>query len=262
MNISHRITMQNGIRLIITKAFVVVLTLIIFGILLSGCTPKPIFLRPDYNDRTSFKTVAVMPVVDSLAGTGSQVICHSLSKKLEDKLKDRNYDVLSADNVVSMLTANGVAENDIATLSPQNICRMLGVDGILTSSLTKYTNAFMIHHQLDMGLRLWNSKGDSIWIHRASGNEITAVNNVGYIVSGIIGAKSAQTSTGSGVGKSSGEISDGAAIGIGVGVGLLAGMLVEAFRNFDNETLSGYFKTLPDGQGRGDVMPAMPTKLR
>jgi hypothetical protein len=255
-NMQHATTHPS--RSINRKVSTFLLLALGMGILLSGCSPKPLFLKPEYNKKTSFTTVAVLPIQDSMMITDNSKVIKDLSKRLASKLMDRDYDVLPTESVVNILKEKGITENEINNIQSQKLCEMLQVDGVLKSTLSKHKSVFMIRHELDMGIQLFNAAGDSIWIHRAKGNELTVLNNVGFIVAGIFGASSAKTTkvTGSGWGTSVEEegVSTGTAIGIGVGVGLVVGLIYEGVRNYDSETLGKYFSTLPTGQGKGNLI--------
>ena len=58
-----------------------------------------------------------------------------------------------------------IKEKAIENMSPVNLCSKLKVDGILYSELFDYTDQFFIHHLLKMGFRIFDAKGDSLWIN-------------------------------------------------------------------------------------------------
>ena len=207
------------------KYFLVFLIFIIsVAMLATGCSPTPVFLKPDYTKKNSFKTIAVMPVQDNrIAPERDSPTIEKINHKLADAIMDRNYDVLPAERTLSILKGKGLLKNKIDSLSAKDICDVLSVDGIMKSSLVDYDKTFLIHHKLEMWLQLYNAKGESIWIHHIESSEYP------FFV---------------------------------LCCGILPGLIAEAitYGSYEGDQLSRYLGSLPKGQGNGEKIVRLLSK--
>jgi hypothetical protein len=186
------------------------------AVFLTGCAPTPIFLKSDYNKKNSLGTIAVMPTWDDRVRENDPETMKSIESKLTDALIDRYYDVLSPEKTFRVLEEKGYSEKSLDTLSPQQICRALSVDGVMNSSLHDYDNIFFIHHKLVMDLQLFSANADTIWMHYIDESSIP-----------IIPA---------------------------ICIGIIPMIIIEAIDDFDESQISRYLGTLPEGHGSGHLI--------
>jgi hypothetical protein len=164
----------NLVRTLYVKTFYVLIVLIAFGLLGTGCSPRPVFLKPDYKNNP-ISRIAVMPVVDARTNIKDPEKANKELEKIQDKLSnklmDRDYDVMKPVNSSLILNENGIKENEIPSNIPK-ICNLLKVDGVLLSTLKEYNFTFMINSKIDMDLGLYKSDNDTLWIHQMKVNKI------------------------------------------------------------------------------------------
>ncbi len=139
------------------------ITFFILSLIMVGCSSGPTFIKADY-DQKQIKTIAIMPVIDKRNivedTVQSQESLLNIEELLSKKIIDKSYDVLSPGSVKKI-----IKEKAVENMSPENLCSILKVDGILFSELFDYANVFFINHSIKMEFKLFDAKGDSLWIN-------------------------------------------------------------------------------------------------
>jgi hypothetical protein len=215
-------------------------TFFVFSIIMIGCTPAPTFIRSDFEQK-QIKSVAIMPIIDKrkiIEGTvQSDKTLSNIEELLSKKIMDKNYDVLSPGPVKNILKGKAV-EN----LSPENLCSLLKVDGILFSELFGYTNVFFINHSIKMRLKIYDAKGDSLWINDLDDIERPFLSAIGASAGWAIGVAIDN------------KVSSHNKVPIilaGIGAAELVYVIVDGIRNETSESIDGVLKSLPDGRRIG-----------
>ena len=216
------------------------LTFFICSIIVTGCSPAPLFMRPDFEQK-QIRTIAIMPVIDKRNIAEDKVqspkSISNIEELLSKKIMDKSYDVLSPGSVKNILK-----EKAIENMSPENLCSILKVDGILYSELFDYTDIYYINHSIKMGFKIYDAKGDSLWINNLDESNRPFLEAIGASVGWAIGISldskiSSKDKTP--------KILIGAASAI-VGYAILDGILNEI-----SMSIGKGLKSLPDGKGRG-----------
>src|ERR1035437_2708469 len=216
------------------------LTFFICSIIVTGCSPAPLFMRPDFEQK-QIRTIAIMPVIDKRNKAEDKVqspkSISNIEELLSKKIMDKSYDVLSPGSVKNILK-----EKAIENMSPENLCSILKVDGILYSELFDYTDIYYINHSIKMGFKIYDAKGDSLWINNLDESNRPFLEAIGASLGWAIGISldskiSSKDKTP--------KILIGAASAI-VGYAILDGILNEI-----SMSIGKGLKSLPDGKGRG-----------
>jgi hypothetical protein len=215
-------------------------TFFICSIIMTGCTPAPLFIKQDFEQK-QIRTIAIMPVTDKRNTTGDTAQSHESLSNIEEllskKIMDKNYDVLSPGSV-----KNIIKEKAIENMSQENLCSILKVDGILYSELFDYTDVFYINHSIKMGFKIYDAKGDSLWINNLDESNRPFLEAIGASVGWAIGISldnkiSSKDKTP--------KILIGAASAV-VGYAIIDGILNEI-----SMSIGRGLKSLPDGKGKG-----------
>lgn len=212
----------------------------ICSIIMAGCSPAPIFMRPDFEQK-QIRTIAIMPVIDRRIKAEDKVQSQdnllNIEKLLSEKIMDKNYDIISPGSVKNIIKKKANENN-----SPEELCLMLKVDGILYSELFDYTDIFYINHSIKMGFKIYDAKGDSLWINNLDESNRPFLEAIGASVGWAIGISldnkiSSKDKTP--------KILIGAASAV-VGYAIVDGILNEI-----SMSISRGLKSLPDGKGSG-----------
>ena len=168
------------------KTFIGIYLFTIFiSTILMGCAAAPTFIKSDY-DQKQIKSIAIMPVIDKRNIdediVQSRESLSNIEELLSKKIMDKNYDVLSPGSVKDI-----IKEKSIENMSPENLCSLLKVDGILYSELFDYTDHFFIHHSIKMGLKIFDAKGDSLWINDLDDSDRPFLSAIGTSLGWAIG---------------------------------------------------------------------------
>ena len=210
------------------------------SIIMTGCTPAPLFIRQDY-DQKQIRTIAIMPVTDKRNTTGDTAQSHeslsNIEKILSERIIDKNYDIISPGSV-----KNTIKEKANENKSPEELCSILKVDGILYSELFDYTDIFYINHSIKMGFKIYDAKGDSLWINNLDESNRPFLQAIGASVGWVLAISldnkiSSKDKTP--------KILIGAASAV-VGYAIIDGILNEI-----SLSIGRGLKTLPDGKVRG-----------
>ena len=99
------------------------LFLIIFTMLMIGCSTTPTFIKSDF-DQKQIKSIAIMPVIDKRNIDEDTVQVKESISNIEElllkKIIDKHYDVVAPSTVKNLLK-----EKEIQNLSPKNLCSTL-----------------------------------------------------------------------------------------------------------------------------------------
>ena len=210
------------------------------SIIMTGCTPAPLFIRQDFEQK-QIRTIAIMPVTDKRNTTGdtaqSNESLSNIEKILSERIRDKNYDIISPGSVKNILK-----EKAIENMSPENLCSILKVDGILYSELFDYTDIYYINHSIKMGFKIYDAKGDSLWINNLDESNRPFLEAIGASIGWVLAISldnkiSSKDKTP--------KILIGAASAV-VGYAIIDGILNEI-----SMSIGKGLKTLPDGKGRG-----------
>lgn len=222
---------RNSIRIYIASLFVCSLILV-------GCSAAPTFIKPDFEQK-QIKSIAIMPVVDKRNSVEDTVQAHENLLNIEDllskKIVDKNYDVLSPGSV-----KNIIKEKAIENMSPENLCSILKVDGILFSELFDYSDVFFINHSIKMGFKMFDAKGDSLWINDLDDSDKPFLSAIGASVGWAIGVSIDN------------KVSSNDKVPIilaGVAAAELIYIIVDGVSNETSQSIDRVFKSLPDGKG-------------
>jgi hypothetical protein len=217
--------------------------LIIFficSIIMTGCSPAPTFMRPDF-EKKQIRTIAIMPVTDKRDSPDNKAQSNdnllNIEELLSKKIIDKNYDIISPE-----LVKNIIKEKTIENMSPKNLCSTLNVDGILYSELFDYTDIFYINHSIKIDFKIYDAKGDSLWINNLDASNRPFLEAIGASIGWAIGISldnkiSSKDKTP--------KILIGAASAL-VGYTIIDGILNEISMSIDRG-----LKTLPEGNGSG-----------
>lgn len=119
-----------------------------------------------------------MPVTDKRVSVEDKELLLKNSANIEtslaEMLMDKNYDVLSADSIKNFINGKSV-EN----LTPANLCALLNVDAVLYSELFSYSDKFLLDHSIKMSCKLFDSKGDSLWLNDLNDSDKPFLSAVG-----------------------------------------------------------------------------------
>lgn len=213
------------------------LTFFICSIIMIGCAPAPTFIKPDFEQK-QIKSIAIMPVIDKRNIIEDTIQSHENISEIEELLSKnivgKNYDVLSPGTV-----RNIIKEKAIENLSSENLCSVLNVDGVLFSELFDYNDVFFINHSIKMRFRMFDAKGDSLWI-----------NDVDEIDRPFLSAFGASLGWAIGVSVDN-KISSSDKLPIilaGVAAAELVYVIVDGVSNETSQSIDGVFKSLPDGK--------------
>jgi hypothetical protein len=158
---------------------------IFISTILMGCAAAPTFIKSDY-DQKQIKSIAIMPVIDKRKIdediVQSRESLSNIEELLSKKIMDKNYDVLLPGSVKDI-----IKEKSIENMSPENLCSILKVDGILYSELFDYTDHFFIHHSIKMGFKIFDAKGDSLWINDLDDSDRPYLSAIGTSLGWAIG---------------------------------------------------------------------------
>ncbi len=151
-----------------------------------GCSTAPNFIKPDFKQR-QIKSIAIMPLADKRnTSEGGDNYKESLSKienLLVQKFIDKHYDVVSPATVM-----NVIKESSNQSISHDNLCSLLKVDGILSGELYEYSDEFFIKHSLKMSFKIYDAKGDSLWVNKADDIDRPFLSALGASLGWAIGA--------------------------------------------------------------------------
>ncbi len=221
---------RNSIRIYI-------LTFFVFSIIMIGCSPAPTFIKSDFEQK-QIKLIAIMPVIDKRNEVEDTVQTHETLSKIEEllsnKIMDKNYDVLSAGSVKKI-----IKEKAIENISPENLCSILEVDGILFSELFDYTDVFFINHSIKMRFKIFDTKGDSLWINDLDDVDRPFLSALGASLGWAIGVSVDN------------KISSKDKVPIilaGVAAAELVYVIVDGVSDETSQSIDGAFKSLPDGK--------------
>ena len=210
------------------------------SIIMTGCTPAPLFIRQDYAQK-QIRTIAIMPVIDKRIIAENKVQTQesllNIEKILSEKIMDKNYDIISPGSVKNIMK-----EKANENKSTEELCSILKVDGILYSELFDYTDIFYINHSIKMGFKIYDAKGDSLWINNLDETNRPFLEAIGASIGWAIGISldnkiSSKDKTP--------KILIGAASAI-VGYAIIDGILNEI-----SMSIGKGLKSIPDGKGRG-----------
>jgi hypothetical protein len=162
-----------------------IVTLFVCSTIMIGCSSAPTFIRPDYEQR-QIKSMAIMPVTDKRSAAEDTVQAQkdliNIEEIISEKLLDKNYDVVSPGTVKNILK-----ENPIGNMTPENLCSMLKVDGVLFSELYDYTDIFFVNHSIKMDLKVYDAQGDSLWINKLDDSDRPFLSAIGASLGWAIG---------------------------------------------------------------------------
>lgn len=210
---------------------------IMFSIIMIGCSPAPTFIKSDF-DQKQLKSIAIMPVIDKRNSADDILRANedllNIEKLLAEKIVEKHYDVLSPGSVKSI-----IEEKEIEDMSPENLCAILKVDGILFSELFDYADVFFINHTIEMRFKIIDAKGDSLWINDLDDADIPFLSAIGASLGWGIGiALSNKTPSNDKV----------PIILAGVGAAELIYLIVDSVSDETSQSIDGVFKSLPDGK--------------
>jgi len=210
------------------------------SIMMTGCSPAPTFMRTDFEQK-QIRTIAIMPVIDKRIIAENKVQTQesllNIEKILSEKIMDKNYDIISPGSVKNIMK-----EKANENKSTEELCSILKVDGILYSELFDYTDIFYINHSIKMGFKIYDAKGDSLWINNLDETNRPFLEAIGASIGWAIGISldnkiSSKDKTP--------KILIGAASAI-VGYAIIDGILNEI-----SMSIGKGLKSIPDGKGRG-----------
>jgi hypothetical protein len=205
---------------------------------MTGCNPGPIFIKSDYEQR-QIKTIAIMPVTDKRNAAQDQVKSNESISNIEEllskKIIDKNYDVLAPGSV-----KNTIKEEGIENMSPENLCSILKVDGILFSELYDYSDVFFINHSIKMGFKIFDAKGDSLWINNLDDIYRPYLSAIGASLGWAIGVS---------VDKKIPSKDKLPTIAAGVAAAELVYLVVDGLSNETSQSIDGVFHSLPERKG-------------
>jgi hypothetical protein len=182
-----------------------------------------------------------MPVIDKRKIVEDTVQSHrslsNIEELLSKKITDKNYDVLSPG-----LVKNIIKEKAIENMSPENLCSILKVDGIIFSELFDYSDVFFINHSIKMNFRFFDAKGDSLWINNLDDSDRPFLSAIGASLGWAIGIS---------IDNKISSNNKLPTILAGVAAAELVYTLVDGLRNETSSSIDGVFHSLPLGKASG-----------
>jgi len=216
------------------------LAFFIGSIIMIGCAPAPRLIKSDFEQK-EVKTIAIMPVVDKRNVVEDTVQSHEslsiIEKLLSEKIMDKDYDVLSPGSV-----RNIIKEKKIENMSPENLCSVLKVDGILFSHLFDYNDVFFINHSLKMDFELFDAKGHSLWINNLDASNKPFLSAIVYSLGWAIGIS---------INKSISSKDKSPAIIAGMAGAVIGYAIVDGIENEMSSFIDECLYSIPDGKGGG-----------
>jgi hypothetical protein len=216
-------------------------TFLIGSIAIIGCTPAPTFIKSNF-EQNKLRTIALMPVVDKRNFTGDTSKSHQSISKIEEllsgKITDKYYDVLSPASV-----KNTLKEKSVGNISPENLCSVLKVDGILFSQLYDYSDLFFINHSIKMDFKIFDAKGDSLWTNKLDDSEKPFLTAIGASIGWAIGIS---------VDSKISSNDKSSKILIGAASAVVGYAVIDAILNETSQSIDGVFRSLPDGKANGN----------
>jgi len=219
------------------------LTLLIGSLILIGCAPVPTFIKPNFA-KNQIKSIAIMPVIDKREVSEDTLQSHRSLSNIEEilskKIVEKNYDFLSPWSVKNIIKEKA-AEN----LSPQYLCSLLKVDGILISELFDYSNIFFVNHSIKMRFKIFDAQGDSLWINNLDDNDKPYLSAIGASLGWAIGVA---------VDNKISSHNKFPTILAGLAAAELVYVIVDGLTNETSQSVDKVFRSLPDGKGNGKAI--------
>ena len=211
---------------------------IFFILILFGCSSAPTFIKSDY-DQKQIKSIAIMPVIDKRNIVEDTVQSNESLSNVEGlvskKIMDKNYDVLSPGSV-----KNIIKEKEIENMSPENLCSVLKVDGILFSELFNYSDIFFINHSIKMEFKIFDANGDSLWINNLDDSDRPFLSAIGASLGWAIGVS---------IDKKISSKNKLPTILAGVAAAEVVYLIVDGVSNETSQSIDKVFKSLPEAKG-------------
>jgi hypothetical protein len=205
-----------------------------------GCSSAPTFIKSDF-EQNHIKSIAIMPVMDKRKLVEDTVQSHKslsiIEELLSKKIADKNYDVLSPGSVKNIIKGKAI-EN----MSPENLCSILKVDGILFSELFYYSDVFFINHSIKMRFKFFDAKGDSLWTNTLNDSDKPFLTAMGASLGWAIGVAVHDKVS------SNDKLPT---ILAGVAAAELVYLVVDGLSDETSQSIDGVFHSLPDGKDRG-----------
>ena len=205
-----------------------------------GCSPAPTFVKSNYEQK-QIKSIAIMTVIDKRNVVEDTVQSHKSISHIEEllskKITDKNYDVLSPGSVKNILK-----EKAIENMSPENLCSILKVDGILFSELFDYSDVFFINHSIKMRFKIYDAQSDSLWINNLDDSDRPFLSAIGAAAGWAIGIS---------IDNKISSTNKAPTIVAGVAAAELVYLIVDGLRDETSGSIDGVFHSLPDGKGSG-----------
>ena len=202
-----------------------------------GCSSAPTFIRPDY-DQKQIKSIAIMPVTDERGINEDTIQAQkdliNIEQILSEQIKDKNYNVLSSASV-----RNIVKENANENMTPENLCSILKVDGILYSELYDYTDVFFVNHSIRMEFKVYDAQGDSLWINNLDDSDRPFLTAIGASLGWAIGVS---------IDKKIESKNKVPIILAGVAAAEVVYVVVDALSNETSQSIDKVFKSLPEAK--------------
>ncbi len=209
-----------------------------FILILFGCSSAPTFIKSDY-DQKQIKSIAIMPVIDKRNIVEDTVQSNESLSNIEGlvskKIMDKNYDVLSPGSV-----KNIIKEKEIENMSPENLCSVLKVDGILFSELFNYSDIFFINHSIKMEFKIFDANGDSLWINNLDNSDRPFLSAIGASLGWAIGVS---------IDKKISSKNKLPTILAGVAAAEVVYLIVDGVSNETSQSIDKVFKSLPEAKG-------------
>lgn len=221
-----------------TSTKIYLLIFFIFSLIMIGCSSAPTFIKSDY-DQKHIKSIAIMPVIDKRNvvedSVQSQKSLSNIEGLISRKIMDKNYDVLPVDSVINI-----ISKNRVENMSPDNLCSILNVDGILFSELYNYSDVFFINHSINMNFKIYDAKGDSLWINNLDDVDRPFLSAIGASLGWAIGVA---------VHNKVSAKNKVPTILAGVAAAELVYIVVDGVSDETSQSIDKVFKSLPDAKG-------------
>lgn len=138
------------------------------------------------------RSVAVLPFENR---TKSEFAYEAVRRTMFNHFASKNYRLLHWRDVDQRLSLAGIAPTDVSSRSPAELRQILGVDGLLSGTITHYNKTFAgIYAQIAVGvdLTLTNSDNAVVWsvdnVKRSHAGGIST-NPVGLLMNALVAAK-------------------------------------------------------------------------
>jgi hypothetical protein len=134
--------------------------------MLFGCSkPKELFVSPYYSE-SKVRNILLLSIEDDRS-LENEYPGYQLEELLGEALKNRGYSVRTANETMFLMKKMGFTDNWINQINRNELCKIIGADGVLKTRIQDYLSQYKIFYRTDkliMELSLLRcSNGEILW---------------------------------------------------------------------------------------------------